>query len=749
MGEVYRAHDTRLNRDVAIKILPASFSSDPDRMQRFAQESRAAAALNHPNILSIYDIGDDRGIPYVVSELLEGESLRERLRGGAISSRKAIDYAQQIAKGLAAAHERGIIHRDLKPENLFLTNDGRVKILDFGLAKFIRPEGDKADEAPTMQVATEVGTVLGTAGYMSPEQVRGKISDARSDIFSFGAILYEMLSGKRAFRGDSSADTMSAILREDPLDLNETDQNLSPALGRVVRHCLEKNPSERFQSARDLAFDFETLSDVPTTSRGAMQAGLAPKLTRHWLLQLIAGLLLLASWAGIYRYATHRAGAQNPTFHEITFHNGTVWGARFAPDGQSIVYSAAWEGRPQEVFSARFDSADSRSMDLPSALVLAVSSKGEMAVALRPVDIGGFEHPGTLARVALAGGAPREVLENVPWADWSPDGQSLAAVHAIFGALTVLEFPLGNLIYKPNGWVSHVRFSPKGNLLAVADHIPTGDDGRVVIVDTRGNHKTSSSFYASVEGLAWSPDGKEVWFSAIPAGSARAIYALDLFGKERLIYRAPSGLTIHDINREGLVLLTADKVRIGISAHVAGENRDRSLSWFDWSAVTDMSPDGKAIIFSETGEAVGANYGIYLRKTDGSPAVRIGDGDAGWFSPDGHWVLGSVGTPTKLVLLPIGVGEPKQLIDTKMDVAQASWLPDGKAVVYSGVEAGGDLRTYLLDLQKGVPRPLAPAGFFRERHHPGWEVRVGYGSRTSMLDVPHFGRRAEEAQFHP
>jgi len=255
MGEVYRARDARLNRDVAIKILPASFSADPDRLQRFAQEARAAAALSHPNILSIHDIGEDRGAPYVVSELLEGETLRDRLRTGPLSSRKAIDYARQIASGLAAAHEKGIVHRDLKPENLFLTNDGRVKILDFGLAKLTRPEaGDASGDAPTQQVGTDAGTVMGTVGYMSPEQVRGKHADPRSDIFAFGAILYEMLSGKRAFHGDSPADTMSAILKDDPPELAETNRNVSPALERMVRHCLEKNPAERFQSARDVAF---------------------------------------------------------------------------------------------------------------------------------------------------------------------------------------------------------------------------------------------------------------------------------------------------------------------------------------------------------------------------------------------------------------------------------------------------------------------------------------------------------------
>ena len=301
MGEVYRARDARLNRDVAIKILPASFSADPDRLARFAQESRAAAALNHPNILSIYDIGEEHGAPYVVSELLEGETLRDRLRDGAIPSRKTIDYARQIASGLAAAHEKGIVHRDLKPENIFITHDGRAKILDFGLAKFTRPEADASGEAPTQQVAgTDAGTVMGTVGYMSPEQVRGKPADARSDIFSFGAILYEMLSGKRAFHGDSPVDTMSAILKEDPPDLTETNRNVAPALERIVRHCLEKNPAERFQSARDVAFNLGALTEISATSRSGVQAIEEAPSRRRWLMPLLAGVLLLASWIGIY-----------------------------------------------------------------------------------------------------------------------------------------------------------------------------------------------------------------------------------------------------------------------------------------------------------------------------------------------------------------------------------------------------------------------------------------------------------------
>jgi serine/threonine protein kinase/Tol biopolymer transport system component len=717
MGEVYRARDSRLNRDVAIKILPASFSTDPERLQRFAQESRATAALNHPNILSIFDIGtcelgDNRGAPYVVSELLEGETLRDRLRNGPLTSRKAIDYARQIAQGLAAAHEKGIVHRDLKPENLFITNDGRAKILDFGLAKITRPEPDASGDEPTQQVGTEAGMVMGTAGYMSPEQVRGKPADPRSDIFAFGAILYEMLSGKRAFHGDSSVDTMSAILKEDPPDLAETNRNVSPALERIVRHCLEKSPVERFQSARDVAFNLEALTDISSSSRGGIRALPEQPPTRRWLMPALGVVLLLASWVAIYLIAHRSPKASNPTFHEVTFRNGTIWAARFAPDGQTIVYGAAWEGQPQEIFSTRFDSSDSRSVGLPNSQILAISSKGEMAISLHPISAAAFGQSGTLARVPLAGGAPREVVDKVFWADWTPDGQSLAVVRESSVARLHLEFPVGNVIYEPRGWVSHVRFSPSGQFLAIADHVVDGDDGRVVIIDAHGNIKASSSFYSSVQGLAWSPDGKQVWFSAVPAGSARSIYALDFSGKdkERLIYRAPGGLTMQDISRTGLILLTSDKTRISLSALAPGETRERSLSWFDWSLVTDMSADGKTIVFSESGEAEGLNYSVFMRKTDGSPAVRLGDGGYAFLSSDGQWVISLVGSPSKLMLLPTGVGEPRQLTDDKNDHTDVAWLPDSKSIVFSAAEPGHAPRTYLMDIQGGTPRPLTPEG---------------------------------------
>jgi len=736
MGEVYRARDSRLNRDVAIKILPASFSTDAERLQRFAQESRAAAALNHPNILSIYDIGEDHGAPYVVSELLEGETLRDRLQNGPLSSRKAIDYAQQIARGLAAAHEKGIVHRDLKPENLFVTHDGRVKILDFGLAKLTRPEADSSGDAPTQQVGTEAGTVMGTVGYMSPEQVRGKSSDSRSDIFSFGAVLYEMVSGKRAFRGESAVETMSAILKEDPPDLAETNRNVSPALERIVRHCLEKNPAERFQSARDVAFNLEALTDISTSTRGGVRALPEEKSARRWALPLVGACLLLASWIGLYLFARRGTAPSNPTFHEVTFRNGIIWDARFAPDGQTIIYGAAWDGAPQEMFSTRYDSSDSRSIGLTSAQILGISSKGEMAISLHPVNATPFTQAGTLARVPLAGGAPREVIENVLWADWTPDGQSLAVIRPGLSGTAHLEFPAGTVLYEPKGWVSHVRFSPNGNFIAVGDHVPGGDDGRVVILDSHGERKVSSSYYSSVEGVAWAPSGNEVWFSAVPAGSARSIYALDFSGKERLIYRSPGGLTIHDISRTGLVLLTADKARLGISALPPGETRERSLSWFDWSLLTGMSDDGRTIVFSETGEAAAGNYSIFLRKTDGSPAVRLGDGGFGALSPDGKWVVSSVGSPAKLVLLPTGVGEPKQLTDSQIDHVNCAWTPDSKSIIYSAAEPGHAPRTYLLDAQGGTPRALTPEGTAGSLVSPDGKFLLAMDSRRERWLYP-------------
>src|SRR5208337_856113 len=427
MGEVYRARDTRLGREVALKVLPASFSRDVDRLRRFEQEARAVAALNHPNILAIHDIGEDGGSPFIVSELLEGSSLRAELEHGPLSARKASDYAAQIAQGLAAAHDKNIVHRDLKPENTFLTKEGRVKILDFGLAK-LAPDarGAKGDGLTLTSSPTEAGMVMGTAGYMAPEQVRGAAVDSRTDISAFGAVLYEMISGQRAFRRDTAAETMTAILKEDPPELGEMDHPVSPGLERIVRRCLEKQPEQRFQSAKDLAFALEALSGV-TSKTGAYAAIEGTARTRGWVWVVIAAALGLALGAAIAWYL-HPREAPAPAFTRVSFDRGEVIRARLAPDGKAIVYSAKLNGGSPDTYVIRDDYPEAVQTGPRGAMLLALSQQGQMAVLVRPQYWAHYQWGGTLATTPMGGSGARELLENVFEADWSPDGNDLAIV---------------------------------------------------------------------------------------------------------------------------------------------------------------------------------------------------------------------------------------------------------------------------------------------------------------------------------
>ncbi len=705
MGEVYRARDPRIGREVAIKVLPAAFARDPDRLRRFEQEVRAAGALNHPNILTIFDVGAHDGSPYIVSELLEGETLRERISGAAPGQRKALDYAQQTARGLAAAHAKGIVHRDLKPENLFVTRDGRLKILDFGLAKLTHREPSSADET-----ATEEGVVLGTLGYMSPEQVRGKPADHRSDLFSFGAILYEMLEGQRAFRGESAADVMSAILKEEPRELAA-----SPALDRIVRRCLEKNQEERFQSASDLAFALEALSS-PSEVRPAAAALEPPARRRRRIpLWLVAAAVLAGALAIGVVGGRQTARTAAPVFHRLTFRRGTVWSARFAPDGQTIVYTAAWDGAPPQIFSTRLDSTESRALGIPESLLLSISSSGEMALSLKPRMVDFIQHSGTLARAPLAGGAPRSILDEVHTADWAPGGAALAVVRVTGGRMR-LEFPPGKTLYETAGWIGQPRLSPQGDRIAFLDHPLKGDDaGSVAIVDAAGNKKTLTATWMSAVGLAWFGPGRdEIWFTAATAGGARALYSVTLSGGQRLVYRAPSTLTLQDVSRDGRVLLTQENFRAGMVALPPGQTEERELSWLDSSLVTDLSPDGKTLLFTEAGDGGGATYAVYTRPADGSPAVRLGDGLGTSLSPDGRWVF-SIVHPARhqIVLLPMGAGEARRLEPSGMTYHWGGWFPDGQRIHFAANEPGRGLRVWVQDLAGGKPRSITPEGVAR------------------------------------
>jgi len=740
MGEVYRAKDPRLGREVAIKVLPASFSQDADRLRRFEQEARAAGLLNHPNVTIVYDAGSVEGSPYVVSELLEGEDLRAELAGGRLSQRKTIDYALQIAQGLAAAHEKGIVHRDLKPENLFVTKDGRVKILDFGLAKLTQTEGESGPQTslPTAAAGTEPGVVMGTLGYMSPEQIKGRPADARSDIFAFGAILYEMLSGERAFHADSAGETMAAILKEDPPDLSVTNKAISPGLERVVRHCLEKNPERRFQSSRDLAFDLEALS-------GTSGAGIAaPTVARRpgWLVPVALSALIAAVAAGSF-FAGTRVGGGRPTrvsFAQKTFEPRPIFVARFAPDGKTIVYSAAPIGNVPELFSIRPEYPESVPLGSPRTQLLSVSSQGELAVLTHARYVDHRFFTGTLARMPLGGGAPREVVENVREADWSADGSSLAIIHEVEGK-DLLEFPVGKILWRTAGYLSDPRVSPRGDRVAFFEHpIRYDDRGLVAVVDLAGRRTVLSEGYAAEQGLAWSARGDELLYSAqLPsAGGGYTVYAVTLTGKRRVALDSAGGLTIQDVTRDGRWLVTRDDSRLSVLARAPSEKEDRDLSWLDGSIYPILSGDGRTLLFTDQSRFGGPYYTACLRKTDGSPVVRLGEGWAVDLSPDGAWGLAVVQTtPHELRLYPTGPGQPRTLDRGHLESYETGfWFRDGRAILVCGNEPGRATRCYMQDVAGGAPRPVTPEGTSVARPSPdGKLVLAEAGAQYSLYPV--------------
>ncbi len=736
MGEVYRAKDPRLGRDVAVKVLPASFSSDPDRLKRFEQEARAAGILNHPNITAVHDLGTHDGAPYVVQELLEGETLRAELSGGRFSPRKAIEYAVQIAQGLAAAHEKGIVHRDLKPENVFVTKDVRVKILDFGLAKLT--ETAASANATNLPTATEPGVVMGTIGYMSPEQVKGKPADARGDIFALGAILYEMLAGQRAFRGDSPGETMAAILKEDPPDLSVTNQNISPGLDRIVRHCLEKNPERRFQSASDIAFDLEALSGISVPSAPAPAT-----LDRPRRLFLLAAAAIAIALGGLLvgRRIGKAPEISSSTFHRLTFRRGYIRSARFGPDGHTVFFAANWEGaeKPQ-LFTARLDDPGALLLDLPSGSVESVSASGQMLVLSDVLFSVGYAHRGLLRVAPLSGGAARDVAEDVVAADWAPDAKSVALVRAP-GWRHRLEFPAGKVLYETAGWISHPRVSSRGDVVAVLDHPQFGDDaGSVALVDRSGRKTTLADGFSTAQGLAWAPSGDEIWFTASESGSNRALYAVTRSGRRRVVVKSPGILTLEDISADGRVLLTQSNERIGMVALTA-DGKEHDLSWFDWSRAPLLSADGQTLVFTEEGEGGGNGYSVYLRKTDGSPALRLGEGEGLALSPDGKWVLAALVAqrPASLVLLPTGIGEPRPLPKDSInhDSVDAAFLPDGRRVVFTGSEPGHGRRAWIEDLDGGKVRPITPEGVVGSVLSPDgkWIVSRGPDQKVAVYPV--------------
>ncbi len=696
MGEVYRAHDTKLGRDVAIKVLPANFVNDPERLSRFQREARLLAALNHPNIATIYGLEQFDGMTSLVMELVPGETLADRVKAGPIPLEEALKIAIQIAEALEAAHEKSIIHRDLKPANVKVTPEGKVKVLDFGLAKAF--EGDPADvdinNSPTLSRAmTMQGVIQGTAAYMSPEQARGKTVDKRTDIWAFGAVLYEMLTGRQLFAGETVSDILVEVIGKNP------DLAALPAFPRsIVERCLRKDPRQRWQAIGDVRIALEEgpPNEVALAPVAKKKQSLLP-----WAIAAIFGLALVA---GTARFLT---GGTKPDVHYtmVTFREGSLGAARFSHDGQTIVYSGEWEDQPREVSTYRVGRPESRNLGIGSTMVAGVSATDELAVFQDCERVFVLDCGGTLATVSLAGGSPRDLAAHIAYADWSPDGQQLA-VSKFSAEGAVLEFPPGHVLFQQKtGWFAHPRFSRDGSRIAFENH-PTlnSDEGEIDVVDLKGNRTILAQGWTSVEGLAWSADGKEVWFASNSplTGWADSIRAVTLSGKQRTVLTFPS-VRLHDIASDGRVLLSRENWRSQLLGFFPGDKQEHPYSWLDDTDPTGISSDGRSISFMEEGEVWSiANEGqCYVRSTDGSPPVTVGSGRAA-ISPDGKWIATSTRASRKLMLQPVGLGEPRELPTPGLVAYEnAAWSDDGRFIVYEGRTEQSDWNVYVQPVAGG------------------------------------------------
>jgi len=750
MGEVYLAQDIKLGRQIALKLLPAQVTSDGDRLHRFEQEAYAASALNHPNIVTIHEIGKVDGEHFIVTEFIDGQTLRERMAETTIQLREALDMAIQLTSALAAAHLVGIVHRDIKPENTMLRRDGYAKVLDFGLAKLTEgktPSG--ISDGTRAPVKTNPGMLLGTVAYMSPEQARGLPVDVRTDIFSLGIVLYETIAHRLPFDGETSSDVIVSILEKEPIPLRQISPEIPVELEWIVKKALAKDREQRYQTIKDLQVDLnrlrqeldlqEKLDGLAPVLRqdaarstadatGKSTARFAPTaLTSESFIDgkgkpttfgrrkvFIVGLAAIALFSLASFYVGRKQVSQppQPTFRQLTFRRGAITGARFSPDGNTIIYGAAFDGKPTELFTSRLDSLQPSSLNI-QADIKSISSTGEMAILLDCLEDNGECVNGTLAQLPLLATTPRKLMEHVYQADWAPNGQELAVVRSNEGQFQ-LEYPVGTVLYKASGRIQYMRVSPKGDKVAFVDQPVLGDDsGSIMTVDRHGQKQTLSNGWKTEGGLAWSPTGDEVWFSAGKHG-ANELYAVTSSGRERLVFRAPGNVGLKDISQDGRVLLQRGIPTSRMIGFTSDSKHERELGWFDWSTSADITADGKNLLFYEWGSAEGGDPVVFLRTMDGlSEPVKLGQGKAFGLSPDGKWALAlRGGVPPQLVLLPTGPGEPKSL--PRGDITEylyASWFPNSSQILFTGlVDPSHGMRSYVQDLSGGLPQPILPEG---------------------------------------
>ncbi len=730
MGEVYKAHDSRLDREVAIKMLPPEFAGEKDRLLRFEQEAKATSALNHPNILTIYDIGEHDGTSFIVAELLEGEELRERLDERTIPLRKTIDYARQIVSGLSAAHEKGIVHRDLKPENIFITEDDRIKILDFGLAKIREAVDPHGSEDATKKAITQKGAVMGTVGYMSPEQVRGETIDNRSDIFSFGVVFFEMLTGKRLFEGDSVVETMHAILKQDvPETIGEDKPNVPPALDSIMRKCLEKKRERRFHSAHDLGFALEALSTT-TSSSGTNNTSVLGNVTvdseiptRQWKYPAIAAafLLLAAVGVGLWFFGSRWLASDSASieskvsYQPLTFEKGFIYAARFAPDGRTIVYSADWESQPRQLYVTSLDNPEYRPLGFPGADLLGISPSGELAILTGSQVVLGnpYYRSGTLAKASLTGGASRAELENVQFADFGPNNSMVVA--RTENAQSAIEFPVGNPVTEradvstASKYVTP-RISRSGDHLAYFDVTSGSSNFFVTILDETKKPIAKSRGFDDWWGLAWrSPN--EVWFAATERrGREVGIFSLATNGKERMVIRFPGSITLHDISPNGDALISLDRNTSSIELIDDTNSPPKDRSWRELGSLAGISSNDTLLI-NQIDSSGGPSGSAYIWKPDDTQAVKIADGIGLALTPNADKAIILVEKPEPTVsIVPTGAGRSQKLdLGPVVQVLWGSWLPDGRIVIQARKTASDAPQILVLSATGENPTPLFPA----------------------------------------
>jgi len=735
MGEVYRAKDARLERSVALKVLPEEFFEDRDRVGRFEREAKALAALNHPGIAAVHSFEAVEGRHILVMELVEGEGLDARIARGAVPLDEALPIARQIAEALEAAHERGIVHRDLKPGNVMITPDGRVKILDFGLAKVIRrpldgrgltAATDEFTSLPTEVGAgsqTAAGVILGTAAYMSPEQARGKPLDKRTDIWAFGCVLYEMLTGKRAFDGETASDILAAILTREP-NLAALPASTPASVRELIARCLRREARSR---QRDMGDARVVLEDAVSTPPAPALAGeIRSRGPRAGILVGGAAAAVLIGAAAVLLLRPS-ARESSVSWHRLTFGSGTVLSAGFAPGGK-VVYSAAWNGALPAVYSTRTDFSESRELVPAPSKLLSVSKNGEMAVLLRAKSLGWTVMEGTLARITADGGTPRELLEKVRDADWSPDGAQLAIVRRVNEKIR-LEFPAGRVLYETVGNIAFPRFSPRGDKIAFLDYpAKRGHWGTVSVVDLQGRKSFWTPVHEEIEGLLWSASGEELWYGGEGERGAIQLFAAAPGRKPRLVAAAPGDLAPLAADPDGRVLSNRLTLRSRIACALPGDSRPRDLADLGASQFADLSADGKRILFTYRGPGAQENYDVSMRPTDGGPSVRLGRGDAKAFSWDGRSVsavvwgnagfgAGSINANAvedSIVLLPTAAGETRSIPMGNLWIIRAvAFHPDGRRLVFEAAEKGDLERLWVRDVEgRGAPHPLTPPGFY-------------------------------------